>query len=247
MLSEAQLADWGWRIPFAIGALASLAALQLRRRLVETEAFAGIDRSRQPTAAPPVGAPPRCHAGHRLGGRRQPRLLYVHDVHAEVPRQHVDWSKPDASLTSAGTLVIYMLIQPAFGALSDRIGRRPQLIAFGALGLLGTVPLLTVLARTASHGIAFALILTALTTLSAYTAISGVVKAELFPTHIRALGVGLPYALSVSLFGGTAEYAALWFKGAGHEAGFFWYVAAMCGGSLVAALLLPRRAELIHT
>ena len=248
MLSEAELADWGWRVPFAIGALASLAALQLRRRLVETAAFASIDRTRQHGLLKRLWAHRRAVAlvvGLGAGGSLAFYTFTTYMQKFLVNTLH--WSKPDASLTSAATLVVYMLIQPAFGALSDRIGRRPQLIAFGVLGALGTVPLLTALSRSTSHTTALVLILTALTVLSAYTAISGVVKAELFPAHIRALGVGLPYALSVSLFGGTAEYAALWFKNAGHEAGFFWYVAALCGGSLVAALLLPRRAEFIHT
>ncbi len=84
--------------------------------------------------------------------------------------------------------------------------------------------------------------------LSGYTAISGLVKAELFPANVRVLGVGLPYAVSVSLFGGTAEYVALAFKSAGNESGFFWYVAATIGVSLIAILLLPdtQRASLIE-
>ena len=117
-----------------------------------------------------------------------------------------------------------MLLQPVMGALSDRYGRRPMLIAFGVLALLTTVPLLSALSQAHDAWTAFALIMTALAISSLYSSISAVVKAELFPVEIRALGVGLPYAIAVSLFGGTAEYIALWFKSVGHESLFYWYV-----------------------
>ena len=112
-----------------------------------------------------------------------------------------------------------MLLQPLVGALSDRIGRRPILIAFGVLGTALTVPILSLLGAVSTPLQAFALIMLALLIVSGYTAINAVVKAELFPVEIRALGVGLPYALTVSIFGGTAEYVALWFKSVGHETG----------------------------
>ena len=67
----------------------------------------------------------------------------------------------------------------------------------------------------------------ALVIVTGYTAINAVVKAELFPAHIRALGVALPYALANAIFGGTAEYVALWFKSSGMESGFYWYVTGM--------------------
>jgi MHS family alpha-ketoglutarate permease-like MFS transporter len=136
----------------------------------------------------------------------------------------VGFSRDDATLVSAASLFLYMLLQPLVGAFSDKVGRRPVLIAFGILGTLCTVPVLTTLSHTKDGWAAFLLIMAALVIVSFYTSINAVVKAELFPTHIRALGVGLPYALTVSLFGGTAEYVALWFKDQGHEPWFYWYV-----------------------
>ena len=143
-----------------------------------------------------------------------------------------------ASLINASTLFVYMLLQPLVGALSDRIGRRRILIAFGVLGTLCTWPILSSL-QGATPVQAFWLILAALVIVSGYTAINAVVKAELFPVEVRALGVGLPYALTVALFGGTAEYVALWFKDIGHETGFFWYVSACIGVSLLVYLKMP--------
>ena len=126
-----------------------------------------------------------------------------------------------------------MLIQPLFGFLSDKISRKPLLIAFGVLGAMTTVPILTTLSYTKDVWAAFALIMCALVIVSAYTSINAVVKAELFPANIRALGVGFPYAIAVSLFGGTAEYIALDFKNNGHQEWFYWYVTICVALSLI--------------
>jgi MHS family dicarboxylic acid transporter PcaT-like MFS transporter len=106
-------------------------------------------------------------------------------------------------------LFLYMCMQPLFGALSDRIGRRNNMLLFGALGAIATVPILTALGHVDSPVAAGALILLALAIVSFYTSVSGIVKAELFPPEVRALGVGLAYAIANALFGGTAEYVAL--------------------------------------
>jgi len=136
----------------------------------------------------------------------------------------VGLTKGESTLVSAGSLFVFMLLQPLMGALSDRIGRRTMLIAFGIMALFATLPLLHALENTHSAWTAFALVMTALFISSFYSSISAVVKAELFPVEIRALGVGLPYAIAVSLFGGSAEYIALWLKNIGHESLFYWYV-----------------------
>lgn len=246
LLTPAQLEDWGWRIPFVIGALAAVTALWLRRNMQETDAFGARGDA---TAA---GAPrregtlrelmrhPRAVAtvvGLTLGGTVAfyTYTTYVHKF--LVNSAGID--KQSASLVNAATLFAFMLMQPLVGALSDRIGRRPVLIAFGVLGSVLTVPILTALQRVDTPLQAFWLVLGALAIVSGYTAINAVVKAELFPVEIRALGVALPYALTVAIFGGTAESVALWFKDAGIESGFYWYVAACIACSLVVYLRMP--------
>jgi MHS family alpha-ketoglutarate permease-like MFS transporter len=117
--------------------------------------------------------------------------------------------------------------------VSDKVGRRPVLVTFGVLGTLSTLPILTELATVRDAATAFLLIVAGLAIVSCYTAINAVVKAELFPTSVRALGVGLPYAITVALFGGTAEWIALWLKQAGHETYFYWYVSGCIAVSLI--------------
>jgi MHS family alpha-ketoglutarate permease-like MFS transporter len=130
-------------------------------------------------------------------------------------------------------LLFAAILQPIYGAISDRIGRKPLLIWFGVVGALATVPLLTMLQTNTSPYIAFLLIAGAWVFVAGYTSINAVVKAELFPTSVRAMGVGVPYALTVSIFGGTAPAIALWFKQLGHETWFFYYLAGMIFLSLL--------------
>lgn len=143
------------------------------------------------------------------------------------------FSKDEATVISGAALFVYMLMQPIVGYISDIVGRRRVLLTFGVLGVLCTVPLLNALTETKEAWTAFALIVAALAIVSCYTAINAIVKAELFPTSVRALGVGLPYALTVAIFGGSAEYVALWLKHQGREGDYFWYVTACIGVSLV--------------
>jgi MFS family permease len=132
-----------------------------------------------------------------------------------------------------------MLLQPVFGTLSDRIGRRNNMILFSGLATVASVPLLTMIGVATDAFAAFALIMVGLVIAALYTSISGVVKAELFPAEVRALGVGLSYAIANAMFGGTAEYVGLWLKSVGHESVFFWYVAGMAALVLAASVWMP--------
>eukprot|EP00456_Euglypha_rotunda_P000510 TRINITY_DN10087_c0_g1_i7.p3 TRINITY_DN10087_c0_g1~~TRINITY_DN10087_c0_g1_i7.p3 ORF type:complete len:188 (+),score=63.01 TRINITY_DN10087_c0_g1_i7:222-785(+) len=142
------------------------------------------------------------------------------------------FGRQTATAIMASALFIYMLLQPMAGWLSDRIGRKPLMVGFGVLGMLCTYPIFATLATTKDPVIAGALVMVGLVIVTGYTSINAVVKAELFPAHIRALGVALPYALANTLFGGTAEFVALWFKQAGMEQAFYIYVTVMIAISL---------------
>src|SRR5258708_23541386 len=132
-----------------------------------------------------------------------------------------------------GSLIFDLLLQRAYGALSARIGRKPLLIFFGVAGTFATVPILATLKETKSPFTAFLLICAAWLFVAGYTSINAIVKAELFPTNVRALGVGLPYAITVSVFGGTAPAIALYFKSLGHEEWFYYYLSGIIFLSLI--------------
>ncbi len=232
VLTQAELDAWGWRIPFVIGALLAVIAYLMRRDMHETEAF--VSSGRRDGTAKALLQHPREVAivvGLTLGGTI---AFYTFTTYMQKFLVNTSgFPKDTATEIAAAALFIYMLLQPVVGAISDVIGRRPVLVAFGVLGTLGTVPLLTTLAETRQPFMAFLLVMAGLVIVSGYTAINAVVKAELFPTHVRALGVGLPYAFTVALFGGTAEYVALWLKSIGHETAFYWYVTGAIAVSLV--------------
>lgn len=238
-LGDAALHAWAWRIPFGIGAALALVALLLRRGLVESATFTA-HKTERPRPLQALRAFPRevlTVIGLTAGGTV---AFYTYTTYMQKYLVNTaGFTKESASLINAATLFVFMLLQPAVGVLSDRIGRRPILIAFGVLGTLCTVPLMTALGQARTVAGAGILALAALTIVSGYTSINAVVKAELFPVHVRALGVAFPYALTVSVFGGSAEYLALWCKTIGHESWYFWYVAAMSAVSLVVYARMP--------
>lgn len=248
VLDAHQLEAWGWRIPFVIGAIAALAALYLRRNLVETDAFKNKPAASEAGQLRLLLRHPRevlIVIGLTMGG-----TLFFYTFTTYMQKflvNTVGLSKGESTLVSTANLFVFMLLQPLMGALSDRFGRRPMLIVFGLLALFATVPLLSALARAQDAWTAFFLVLIALTISSLYSSISAVVKAELFPVEIRALGVGLPYAITVSLFGGSAEYIALWCKSIGSESLFYWYVTGCVFCSLLVYIFMrePQRASRI--
>ena len=252
LLSEAQLQAWGWRIPFAIGAVLSVVAFYIRSQLHETRAFLDVkekkslsrnllvDLMKHPRAVLKV-------VGLTLGGTL---AFYTYTTYMQkFLVNSVGIPKPDATLLSFISLLLFAFLQPLFGSWSDKIGRRPLLIAFGISGTLLTVPILTTMIHVSEHWKLFLLMMLALVIVSGYTSINAVVKAELFPAHIRTLGVGLPFAFTVAVFGGSAEYIALWFKSIGRESYFYYYISTCIFISLIVYLFMDDtkdKNEMLH-
>lgn len=238
-MSEAALEQWGWRIPFFIGAGLAVVVFWIRRRLAETESFhnaRGVDAPKSSSFSLFRNHPREAFLVMALtaGGTL---AFYAYTTYMQKFLVNTSgFGRETATQITAAALFLFMLLQPAAGALSDRWGRKPLMVGFGFAGLLLTYPIFTALETVRDPIAAFLLVLAALVIVTGYTSINAVVKAELFPAHIRALGVALPYALANTIFGGTAEYVALWFKTQGMESGFYWYVTAMIGLSLIVYL-----------
>ena len=238
-LTEKELHAWGWRIPFFIGAILAITVMYLRRSLQEPESFLKEQSNPDKGTIKALLQHPKAVLtviGLTIGGTV---AFYTFTTYMQKFLVNTaGFSNGDATMISTLTLVVFMLLQPVFGLLSDKIGRKPLLIAFGILGTLTTVPIMTALSSTKEVLPAFLLVMCALVITSAYTSINAVVKAELFPAKVRALGVGFPYAIAVSIFGGTAEPLALSFKQNHHAQWFYWYVSACILISLLVYTLM---------
>ncbi|PVZ41880.1 MFS family transporter [Pseudomonas sp. CC120222-01a] len=247
LLTEEELRAWGWRIPFVVGAIAALISLMLRRSLHETSSA----ETRKDKEAGTIKGLFRHHTaafitvlGYTAGGSL---IFYTFTTYMQKYLVNTaGMPAKTASFVMTGALFLYMVMQPFFGMLSDRIGRRNSMLLFGALGTIFTVPLLMALKTVSSPFMAFVLITLALCIVSFYTSISGLVKAEMFPPQVRALGVGLAYAVANAAFGGSAEYVALGLKTMGMENTFYWYVTAMMAIAFLFSLRLPKQAEYLH-
>jgi MHS family alpha-ketoglutarate permease-like MFS transporter len=242
LLEESQIKAWGWRIPFVIGAIAAIVAMVMRKTLSETTTVA--DRERKKAGS--LGTLFRHHKsafftvmGYTAGGSL---CFYTFTTYMQKYLVNSSgMSIKTASNVMTVCLLAYILMQPLFGALSDRISRRNNMLLFGGLGTITVIPVMTMLQVVTNPYLAFALITFALAIVSCYSSVAGIVKAEMFPTEVRALGVGLSYAVANALFGGSAEYVALGLKSIGHQKAFYWYVTVMLVVTFFVSLRLPKR------
>ena len=238
VLGDEALRQWGWRIGFFAGAVLAIVAMILRRQLDETLSYtnaqAKADRRRST-----VGNLLRDHPREfflvmalTAGGTAS---FYAYTIYLQKFLANTSgFPAATASQIMTVALAIMLVLQPFAGRLSDKIGRRPMMIFFGTGAMLFTYPLFTALEGTRDALTAFALCMAALVIVTGYTSINAVIKAEMFPADIRALGVALPFALANAVFGGSAEYVALYLKNIGHERWFYIYISTLAAMSLIA-------------
>ncbi len=239
-LTPAQLDAWGWRIPFVIGGALSLFALVLRRGIAETAAFERTRAAPRQPLWPVLWRYRRAvllTIGISIGGTV---AFYTFTIYLQKYMVNTaGFSRDRATLIATIGLVIYMFCQPLFGLLSDWIGRKPVMLIFGIGGTFLTVPIMQALGHTQNSVTALLLNLAGLLILSGFSAIHWLVKSELFPAQIRALGVGMPFAVVSSIMGGTTEFLALRLKAAGHEDYFFYYASLCAAVSLITYIIMP--------
>lgn len=238
-LDEAQLTAWGWRIPFVIGGLLGLVGLWLRRSLKETELF-----EKKAKGAPvkrPLLATLQRHpksVGQLVAFTLLSTLCYYTFFSALTPFA-VNARGAEAGdvfiALSIGT-ALFVALQYPFGALSDRFGRKPQMLFWSAAIAILIVPLSYLIGPGLGK-----LVVVFCVGLGLYALLSSIAPAimsEVFPTELRALGIGAWYNLTVATFGGTAPLVIEWLADIGAPTAFFWYVATGAVIAFVAILTL---------
>lgn len=241
LLTPRQLGDWGWRIPFALGAILSLSAIYLRRSLLETASFTHEKLALQQRGSFKELLKYKRELGIIVGFTIGSTVsFYTFTTYIQKFLVNTaGFSKNDSTLITIIALLVFMAAQPLAGLLGDYFGRKRIMVIYGMLAIVTTIPIMIFLNNIHEVWLATLLIIAALLVLSLSTSISAIIKAELFPVQIRSLGVSFPYALAVALFGGTAEYVALMFKKIGHANYFYWYLTACITVSLITSIRMP--------
>jgi MHS family alpha-ketoglutarate permease-like MFS transporter len=251
LLSPEDLAQWGWRIPFFIGAGLAVVVFWLRRGIHETASFTQTtEGSRGKTMLLFLDYPKQTLAIFLLtaaGGLG----FYVYTtymqkllINSAAGPDGSGFSRDAASAIMTSVLLVFMILQPLVGWISDKIGRRVVLATSFGVGAVITYPMFLLITQATSALAAVGLCLIPLVVLSGYTSVSAIIKAELFPAHVRALGVAVPYSVGQALFGGNAEAVALAFKRGGAEGTFFVLMSGLLAiGCLVAILLGDTKAK----
>jgi MHS family alpha-ketoglutarate permease-like MFS transporter len=240
LLSAAQLEQWGWRVAFAIGGVLALVVFWIRSSAEESASFlAAKAAGRKPrTLSLLTDYPMETFAVFVItSGGAIAFYAYTTYMQKFLVNTTGFTREMSAALVSVA-LIFFMVIQPPLGALSDKVGRRALLVGGFCGSALLTYPIMSSISHAVSPWAVLPLMAVLIVILSGYTSVNSLFKAELFPTYIRGLGIGVPYAAANAVFGGTGEIVALWTKQIGHESAFYVYVSATSAAALIVALCL---------
>jgi MHS family alpha-ketoglutarate permease-like MFS transporter len=237
-LGDQAMQDWGWRIGFAAGGVLAIVVYFIRRGLDETLSYENVAAKAERRRST-VGNLFRDHPREAFlvmaltaGGTA---AFYAYTIYMQKFLANTSgFDRATASRIMTVALTVMLFIGPLGGRISDYVGRKPLMIFFGVGATLFTYPIFATLEQTHSVVTAFVLVMASLIIVSGYTSINAIIKAEMFPADIRALGVALPFAIANAIFGGTAEYVALYLKNIGHERWFYVYISLLAALSLIA-------------
>lgn len=243
-LSPAQMADWGWRVPFFVGCLIVPCLFVLRRSLQETRAFEA--RPHHPGTREVLRTLAR-HWPVVLGGMLLVAMttttFYLITVYTPTFGKSVlHLSARDSLLATLLVAVSNFFWLPVGGALSDRFGRRPLLLATTALAIATAHPALSWLVAAPSLGRLLDVLLWFSCLFGLYNGAMVAALTELMPASVRVVGFSLAYSLATAVFGGfTPAISTGLIEASGDRAapGYWLSVAAACG--LLATLALYRR------
>lgn len=244
-LERAELESWGWRIPFALGALLGFYGLYLRRRLTETDSF---EKGRQQATQERTGwAALRRNwrgvavvFGLSAGGSI---MFYTWLIYSPTFAQIGRGLDPKSAFTaSLIAQCIFLVAIPIVGWLADRYGRR-IFIALFAIGFIALTFFLDGLIDRTLGGLLSAMAI-ALLLLACLFGVNTAVWAEVFPTGVRATGVSGPLSLATAIFGGTAPYVNTYLAQQGLQRWFLVYLMAVAGITLITAILIPETKDL---
>ena len=250
-LTTETLTAWGWRLPFLFGLVIALVGLYLRLGLADTPRFRALEESGQVARAPITEA----FSAHRRGlltvvGFTLSGTVAYYVFLAYFPTYVSAVLKlpvREASLINTIGLAVFIVLIPFAGALSDRVGRKPLLLAHAAGCAILGYPLFRLMEATRSFWVILAAQLVGITLEALFSGPAPAAYSEIFPTRIRYTAISVPYNLAVAAFGGTAPFIATYLVGAtGNRLSFTFYLIAAGLVSFVVYLTLTEtyRADL---
>ncbi|MFT4020620.1 MAG: MFS transporter [Acinetobacter sp.] len=247
-LTEEQLQDGAWRIPFVIGGITALLSLLARSKLEETLSHQDSELKESGTLKELFQKHWKSFllvVGYTSAGSL---TFYIITVYSKTYITALGIPAKTVGLMMTVALFALMIMQPVFGAIADRIGRRKVMLIFSSSLAIFIYPVMVIAMDSVSYSpvLVTLLLIFLMMLLSFYTSISGLIKAEMFPPHVRALGVGFSYAVANAIFGGSAPAVALQFKSAGIENTFFVYVIVMLVICFLCSWKLPKEPEYLH-